>query len=193
MRTSIKQRAIHCLNLVQGFYPEHVVKSFLSEPQHKRAAGWVKTLNDSQTLIRYIYCKDVKFYGYTQKVEKCKRAYYRACGITTKKLENFLRLNNLLLLDVYEKTTHEKLKSYYKALACLNGIEPKATCVIMERRKMEEIAHKLQAKLINAFMNEAPSKEDLRNFIVISILFSQGDLLHDEITRENLLTLCKMC
>ncbi len=190
MRTSIKQRAIHCLN--QGFYPEHVVKSFLNEPQHKKSANWVKTLDDHQTLIRYIYCRDVKFYGYAQKVEKCKRGYYRACGITVKKLEDFLHLNNLLLLDVYEKTTHEKLKNYYKALACLNGVEPKATCVIMERRKMHEIVHKLQAKLINEFVTNAPSTEELKDFIVISILFSEGDLLHDNVTKENFLTLCHM-
>ncbi|MBQ2811025.1 MAG: hypothetical protein IJF12_02525 [Alphaproteobacteria bacterium] len=191
MRTSIKQKAIHCLE--HGFYPKHVVKKFLSKQQNKNAGSWVKTLEDPQVLLRYVYCRDVKFYGYTEKTERCKRAYYRSCGVTPKKMESFLHLNNELLLDVYENTTHEKLKSYYKALACLNGIEPKASCFLYERRKMKELVHKLQAKLINSFINEAPSTEDLRNFVIISVLFSEGDLLHDEVTKDSFVKLCTMC
>lgn len=191
MRTSIKQKAIHCL--AHGFYPEHVVNDFLSCPQHKKSANWVNSLDNPQVLTRYVYCRDVKFFGYAEKVERCKRAYYRSCDVTTKKLEDFLHLNNLLLVDVYEKTTHEDLKRYYKAIACLNGVEPRASSFLYERRKMEEIVHKLQAKLINAFIQAPLSKQELRSFVMIAVLFSEGDLLHDEDTRDNFLKLCAMC
>jgi len=58
---------------------------------------------------------------------------------------------------------------------------------------MEELVHKIQARLINSFINEAPSTEDLRNFVIISVLFSEGDLLHDEVTKDSFVKLCTMC
>lgn len=190
MRTFIKEKAVSCLKC--GFYPEHVIESFLSYPQHKNSRNWISQINKAQVLNRYICCQDAKFFGYAEKAERNRRKYYRACGITVKNMADFSHLNYLFLLDVYEKATDESLKSYYKAIVCLKGGERTASCVILERRKMEEIVHKLQSKLIKKFLNEPPQKDILKNFIVISILFSQGDLLHDDVAKDGVLTLCRL-
>lgn len=190
MHTSIKEKAI--TSLKEGFYPKHVVAEFLSYPQHKRARNWVNDINSVGGLKRYIWCQDAKFYGHKEKAEKDKRKFYGVCGVTVKRMADFIHLNYLFLLDEYDKTTNEHLKKYYKALVCLNGGQYNTTYIVMERKKMQESVHRLQAKLIKELVANPPQKEVLKNFIILSVLFSLGDLLHEETIRKDLIKLCQL-
>ena len=191
MHGKFKEKVVSCLEQVE-FYPAHVIEQFLSEPKRKNSRNWVKQLCNKHRLINFIDCKDAKFYGNTDVVAKNKRAYYAICGITSGQMEKFEHLNYLLLIDVFKKTRRKVLHHYYNMIVCLNGGEDTACCVLFERRKLDELVHKTQAKLINDFVNKPPRKKELRDFIIITILFSQADLSHDEATRENFLKLCQM-
>ena len=190
MRTTIKEQAMYCL---QGnFYPAHVVENFLSHPQYKRTKDWLKSINKSGVICHYIRCQDTKFYGSPEHAQKEQRKYFSLNGVTPQRMAKFIHLNYLFLLDEYEKTTDEALKKYYKALVCLNGGQYNTMYVVMERQKMQEMVHKLQAKLIKAFLVKQPSKEVLKNFIVLSVLFSLGELLHEDEVKQGFLQLCHM-
>lgn len=188
MRTTIKEEAIFCLS--GNFYPEHVVKNFLSYPQYKSAKAWTKDINKAAVLGSYIRCQDEKFFGHEEKVKKNQRKFFSINGVTPQRMSKFIHLNYLFLLDEHERTTDELLKKYYKALVCLNGGQFNTTYVVMERKKMQESVHRLQAKLIRTFLVKQPSKEVLKNFIVLSVLFSLGDLMHEDEVKNGFIELC---
>ena len=97
MRTYIKGEAARCLG--KDFYPEHVCKAFVKKTNLVNARTWVKKMNNYHTLMRYIDCSDVVFFGNEENIRKNKRHYLKTCDITSKQLDCFNELNHLLLLD----------------------------------------------------------------------------------------------
>ena len=190
MYTHIKEVAVKIIN--GNFYSERIIKKFLNTPNHKNDRKWIKTLTRISTLKLYIDCHDVRFFGHEEKVKKNTHKYYAACGITPNQMSKFVALNQVMLLDIYENSTNEELKSYYHLLVYLIGHDNQSTYIVNERRKLQEIFHKKQAHLIKKFVSSPPTQEELRDFIIISILFSQPEKQHSEETRQQFLTLCNM-
>ncbi|MBQ7303927.1 MAG: hypothetical protein IJW75_03300 [Alphaproteobacteria bacterium] len=190
MHLYIKEEAITCLN--EGIYPQEVIDRFLSEPKHKNKRKWLSQICTKLILRRYVECKDTKFYGNVDLVEKARREFFNSYGISIKNMEHFERLNYLFLLKSYNTTNNEALKHYYHMILCLNGGDGVGNCILFERRKLGEFIHKEQVKLINRFAKEKSlCKEDLYNFILVVILFSQSDISHDAVTKKNFLKLCR--
>lgn len=187
MYTYLKTDAVKILKT--GFYPQRVLEKFLTK--HKKDHHWAASLNSASVLSRYIDCIDVRFFGHEEMVKKNQRKYYSVCGITEHQMKKFIELNHILLLDVHENTTNEKLKDYYKILIYLSGDDGRYNYSVSERQKLKELFHRKQAKLIDSFVSELPTKEELRDFIIISVLLSQGELLHDITTRQKFISLCE--
>ena len=188
MYTDLKETAVKLLN--GNFYSQRVFEKFFSNPKNKRFRPWLVALNDFKVLNRYIDCHDAKFFGNEETIRKSRRKYLSACGITAKQMEIFTVINHVLLLDAYEHATNEELKNYYKMLVYLSGNDEHSTYIVSQRTKLQEFFYKNQVKLINSFVANSPSKEELREFIIVSILFSNGDICYDEETRNNFLLLC---
>ena len=92
-------------------------------------------------------------------------------------MDNFRLLNLCLLREVIKSTTDEQLLRYYRLRLGLND-----GTAVSQRSRIAEMAHCTEGKLIVRFAEhpEALPKAELRNFVIIAALLSDGDIYHDQ-------------
>lgn len=163
----------YAISVVGDIYPEEVVSKFLSLCKYKQKKEWLETM-DNQNIKRYLDAIEI--------VSSCPNVYeqlrvWKINDITLKKMENFRLLNLCLLQEVIKSTTDEQLLRYYRLRLGLND-----GTAVSQRSRMAEMAHCAEGKLIVRFAEqpEVLSREELRNFVIIAALLSDGDIYHDQ-------------
>lgn len=170
MRNSIKKYA---LGVVGNIYPEEVIAKFRRLCKYKQKKEWLETL-DNQSINRHLDAIDIQCYCSNPKEQK---HFWAVNDITPRRIECFQLLNLCLLQEVIKSTTDEQLLRYYRLRLGLND-----GTAVSQRSRVAEMAHCAEGKLIVRFAEhpEALPKAELRNFVIIAALLSDGNIYHDQ-------------
>ena len=171
MRNSIKKYAI---SVVGDIYPEEVIAKFRSTTKYQDKKEWLESIKSIININRYLDA--IELSRSCPSINEQLRVW-KINDITPKRMDNFRLLNLCLLQEIVKSTTDEQLLKYYRLRLGLND-----GTAVSQRSRMAEMAHRAEGKLIVKFAEnpEALPKAELRKFVIIAALLSDGDIYHDQ-------------
>lgn len=168
MQKELKEKAAKALGQV-NLFTESVIREYLNNDAFK--------YKYKEALVKILQGGKVVIYATTLQEDLLN-------DITARRRQQYQNIRLLQLKEI-EAQTEGCLKSWCRVLIALND-----GSTILEREKFQNMANRQELKLIKAFSRENADIDEIKKFLLVSLLFSQRTFRYE---KEDVLAYCALC